>query len=97
MHSHLRAHKAQQVVTNYCPLDLFSGDERRIAKAINALWDAWVASDASMNNLKIFAGGKFVTPSDVSLVVGALNFSIDQFVVTSPIYYWQRVTTMDKS
>ena len=93
----MRAHATQQVVTDYCPLDLFSGDEHRITKAIYALWDAWVASNASLNNLKVFSGGKFVTPSEVSLVVGALNFSIDQFFVSSPIYYWQKVTTMDKS
>jgi len=78
MHSHLRAHgTTQQVVTDYCPLDLFSGDERRITKAIYALWDAWLASNASMNNLKVFAGGKLVTPSEVSLVGGTLNFSTD--------------------
>lgn len=66
MHSHLRAHKGQQIVTEYCPLDLFSGNESRVLKAIRDLWDAWIASDATVNNLKIFAGGKFVKPSEVS-------------------------------
>jgi len=66
MHSHLRAQKGQQIITEYCPLDLFSGNEERVLNAIRCLWNAWVASDATVNNLKIFAGGKFVKPSDVS-------------------------------
>jgi inositol-pentakisphosphate 2-kinase len=70
MHSDVRAHgTTQQVVTDYCPLDLFSGDERRITKAIYALWDSWVASKASVNNLKVFASGKFVTPSESHLLL----------------------------
>lgn len=65
MHSHLRAQQGSQEDTEYCPLDLFSGDECRILKAIHNLWNAWVASNATINNLKIFAGGKFLTPSEV--------------------------------
>ncbi|KIM49358.1 hypothetical protein M413DRAFT_438543 [Hebeloma cylindrosporum] len=68
MHSHLRARRGQQEATEYCPLDLFSGNERRIALAVNSLWDAWVASNATMNNLKVFAGGRFVTPSEAHLL-----------------------------
>lgn len=76
MHSHLRAHKGQQAATDYCPLDLFSGNEHRISFAVNSLWDAWVASNATMNNLKVFAGGRFVTPSEVSLDFGTFAFKI---------------------
>ena len=84
MHSHLRA---RQETTDYCPLDLFSGNERRISLAVNSLWDAWVASNATMNNLKVFAGGKFVTPSEVSLDFGMLAFKIDSLIVSRPTYY----------
>lgn len=66
MHSHLRAQKSKKEITEYCPLDLFSGDKSRILKGIHSLWDAWAASNATVNNLKIFARGKFVTPSEVS-------------------------------
>jgi inositol-pentakisphosphate 2-kinase len=66
MHSQLRAQKNKEETTDYCPLDLFSGDKSRILKAIHSLWDAWVASNATVNNLKIFARGQFVTPSEVS-------------------------------
>jgi inositol-pentakisphosphate 2-kinase len=54
------------VASEYCPLDLFSGDETRIIKAIHALWDRWISSDATANNLKIFARGNFLKPSKVS-------------------------------
>jgi len=87
MHSHLRVHKGQQVATNYCPLDLFSGNERRIALAVNNLWDSWVGSNATMNNLKMFAGGKFVTPSEVSLDFETLAFKIDRLIYSRPTYY----------
>ncbi|KAG9021106.1 Inositol-pentakisphosphate 2-kinase [Tulasnella sp. JGI-2019a] len=53
--------------THYCPLDLYSGEESRVRKALQALCDAWVESDGSLNNLKIFAAGKRVSPSNVCL------------------------------
>ena len=65
LHSHLRARKGHKTVTDYCPLDLFSGDEDRLGRAICSLWDAWVASDGTANNLKIFAAGKYIRPFEV--------------------------------
>ncbi|QRV73133.1 inositol-pentakisphosphate 2-kinase [Ceratobasidium sp. AG-Ba] len=46
----------------YCPLDLFSGDLGRIKKALGALWDTWIMSNGSINNLKLFVMGKTVKP-----------------------------------
>ena len=69
MHSYLRSREGDQVASEYCPLDLFSGDETRIIKAIHALWGGWISSNATANNLKIFAGGKFLKPSEVSFVL----------------------------
>ncbi|KAF8965222.1 inositol-pentakisphosphate 2-kinase [Flammula alnicola] len=69
MHSYLRAQQSKREVTDYCPLDLFSGDEPRITKAVHSLWDAWVVSNATANNLKIFARGKFVTPSEAHIML----------------------------
>ena len=69
MHSYLRSHEGDQVASEYCPLDLFSGDETRIFKAIHALWGSWISSDATANNLKIFARGKFLKPSEVSFYI----------------------------
>jgi inositol-pentakisphosphate 2-kinase len=56
------------VTSEYCPLDLFSGDETRIVKAIHALLGSWISSDATANKLKIFARGKFLKPSEVSFI-----------------------------
>ncbi|KAF5330845.1 hypothetical protein D9619_005472 [Psilocybe cf. subviscida] len=69
MHTHLRVQQGHEDVTTYCPLDLFSGDEQRVVKAIDSLWDAWIASKATVNNLKIFARGKFVKPSEASIML----------------------------
>ncbi|KAG9091154.1 Inositol-pentakisphosphate 2-kinase [Ceratobasidium sp. 370] len=54
--------KAGKERGEYCPLDLFSGDEARIRKALGALWDTWVKSDGAINNLKVFVKGKTVKP-----------------------------------
>jgi len=54
-------------MSDYCPLDLYSGNESRVFKAIHCLWDGWVASDATANNLKVFAAGKFVHASEVRI------------------------------
>lgn len=50
----------------YCPLDLYSGDEARVARAIEGLWNAWKRTDGSANNLRFFYEGVRVEPSDVS-------------------------------
>jgi len=67
LHSHFRVQTGhgKATVTDYCPLDLFSGDEDRLRRAIYSLWDAWIASDATANNLKIFVAGKYIRPSEV--------------------------------
>ena len=83
MHSRLRTLEGDQVASEYCPLDLFSGDETRIVKAIHALWDGWISSNATANNLKIFARGKFLKPSEVSffiLYIDFLDSVIDIFI-----------------
>ena len=67
------------MANEYCPLDLFSGDETRMIKAIHGLWDGWIASDATANNLKIFARGKFLKPSEVSCLSVLLDSVINMF------------------
>ena len=66
MHSYLKSREGDQVASEYCPLDLFSGDETRIIKAIHALLGSWISSNGTVNNLKIFARGKFLKPPEVS-------------------------------
>ena len=73
------------MASEYCPLDLFSGDETRIIKAIHALWGGWISSNATANNLKIFARGKFLKPSEVSslYISVLLDLVIDIFLKTN--------------
>ncbi|PPQ98825.1 hypothetical protein CVT24_003379 [Panaeolus cyanescens] len=69
MHSAMRHEEGEQVASGYCPLDLFSGEKERIIKAIYALWDAWISSDATINNLKLFQRGSLVKPSNMQSLI----------------------------
>ncbi|KAF8636730.1 hypothetical protein AX17_003533 [Amanita inopinata Kibby_2008] len=66
MHSRLRAAQGETVSLGYCPLDLFSGEEKRMKNAVSSLWDAWTTSNSAINNLKIFIRGKMIEPSEVN-------------------------------
>jgi inositol-pentakisphosphate 2-kinase len=67
MHSHFKARQGLTVVTGYCPLDLYSGDEPRVRKALSGLWDAWVDSNGTLNNFRVFVRGKKIHPAQVSV------------------------------
>ncbi|KAF8559733.1 hypothetical protein OG21DRAFT_1430813 [Imleria badia] len=60
--------------TQFCPLDLYSKDEARIRKAIRDLWNGWLQSDGTLNNMRVFVSGKMIRPSEVRTV--AIDFSI---------------------
>ncbi|KAF8077793.1 inositol-pentakisphosphate 2-kinase [Lyophyllum atratum] len=66
MHSAMRAKAGETVALGYCPLDLFSGEERRVKQAIYNLWDTWNESNGTVNNLKIFVHGTTIAPAEVS-------------------------------
>jgi inositol-pentakisphosphate 2-kinase len=66
MHAHLKQIEGENAAMQYCPLDLFSGSEERLAAALEGLWDSWIQSNGSINNLRIFSYGEMVLPSDVS-------------------------------
>jgi inositol-pentakisphosphate 2-kinase len=65
MHSRLKQANGESIAPGYCPLDLFSPRQDRVRKAVSTLWNAWKASNASTNNLRIFLDGNRVAP-DVS-------------------------------
>jgi hypothetical protein len=54
-------------VKTYCPLDLYSGSEERMHRAIAGLWASWEAADGAGNNWRVYIDGKRVDPN----VVGA--------------------------
>ncbi|KAI0372990.1 inositol-pentakisphosphate 2-kinase [Pilatotrama ljubarskyi] len=63
MHAHLKSTQGEDVALGYCPLDLYSGDEDRMQKALGALWDVWVGSGGAVNNLHVFVHGKMLKPT----------------------------------
>ncbi|TFK42475.1 inositol-pentakisphosphate 2-kinase [Crucibulum laeve] len=69
MHSHMRSESGKMVALGYCPLDLFSGDEERVSKAVDGLWKSWADSNGTVNNLKIFSRGKVVRPAEAHLMI----------------------------
>lgn len=60
--------KEGNIPTQYCPLDLYSNDEARIRKAIRDLWNGWVQSNDTLNNMRIFVSGKMIRPSEVRIL-----------------------------
>lgn len=72
MHSFQKAQSGDIAALGYCPLDLFSRDKTRIRKAITSLWDAWVNSNGTVNNLKIFVDGHMILPSDVRIYIPSM-------------------------
>jgi inositol-pentakisphosphate 2-kinase len=65
MHAHLKKTEGVNAAMQFCPLDLFSGSKARLERSIDALWNSWVQSNGSINNLRIFFHGKIVLPNDV--------------------------------
>lgn len=63
MHSHLKFTEGEEVSLGFCPLDLYSGDEERVTKAIHTLWDVWIGSSGAVNNLRVFVEGQMVKPT----------------------------------
>lgn len=64
LHSHYRLSKGKPSAHGYCPLDLYSGDEQRISRALRQLLKAWVESAGSINNLRVFVNGKTTDPAE---------------------------------
>ncbi|KZT09780.1 uncharacterized protein LAESUDRAFT_712226 [Laetiporus sulphureus 93-53] len=60
MHTHMKYAECETVAVTFCPLDLYSGDETRVRRALLALWDSWIASPGEINNLRVFTGGRLV-------------------------------------
>ncbi len=72
MHASMKISQGKSAACNYCPLDLYSGDEVRVQRALKAIWENWLTSSGTINNLRIFIGGTVVDPSDVKLHFAAL-------------------------
>ncbi|WVW84830.1 hypothetical protein I302_106865 [Kwoniella bestiolae CBS 10118] len=67
MHRHLKGHDSS-AEGKFCPLDLYSGDESRMRKAINGLWGIWQESGGKENNWRVFVNGERVIPDRVDEV-----------------------------
>ncbi len=77
MHAHLKSAQGETVALGYCPLDLFSRDRQRVARALRTLWDVWIASGAAVNNLRVFVEGQKLAPTaDVRLFPARLTLCV---------------------
>ncbi|GAA5900671.1 inositol-pentakisphosphate 2-kinase [Sporobolomyces salmoneus] len=66
MHRYHRSGSLNDHAEGYCPLDLYSGEEARVRKAVDDLFSLWVSSDGEANNFRIFHSGTRATPGDLS-------------------------------
>lgn len=55
------------IVTKYEPLDLYSGDEKRMETAMQALWNLWSTSEGQSNSWRVFVNGQAVGAGEVSI------------------------------
>ncbi|EJU00170.1 hypothetical protein DACRYDRAFT_38216, partial [Dacryopinax primogenitus] len=58
---------------HYCPLDFYSGDEHRVRRALEQLWELWLRTQGKGNNFRVFVRGERVDPADVASLVEALD------------------------
>lgn len=65
MHTNMRSGDGESVSVGYCPLDLFSNNPARMRKAVYSLYDNWLQSNGSVNNLKVFVRGKKIDVAQV--------------------------------
>ena len=75
MHAHLKNTEGVNAAMQFCPLDLFSGSKVRVERSIDALWNSWVLSNGSINNLRVFYHGKLVLPNDVGRHIPQNDFT----------------------
>lgn len=54
------------VITEYEPLDLYSGNEKRMETAMQALWNLWSTSEGQSNSWRVFVNGQAVEVGEVS-------------------------------
>ncbi|CAL1694416.1 unnamed protein product [Somion occarium] len=76
MHSHLKTTEGEDASLGYCPLDLYSGEEKRVRKALDVLWDAWVGSSGGVNNFKIFVEGHMLRPTTFPSSLGPIAHQV---------------------
>ena len=72
MHAHLKQTEGKNAAIHYCPLDLFSRSKSRVETALGGLWDSWIQSNGSINNMRIFNHGNIVLPSEVSCYISQI-------------------------
>ncbi|ORX37294.1 inositol-pentakisphosphate 2-kinase, partial [Kockovaella imperatae] len=64
LHEHFRGNYTSEDV-GYNPLDLFSGQQARMKKALEGLWLGWEASEGRKNNWRVYVDGQVVLPASV--------------------------------
>ena len=68
MHQHMRG-SLLDGGPRYCPLDLYSGNEKRMADALEGLQELWLTTNGKGNNWLIFLDGKEIFPKKVHPVM----------------------------
>ncbi|GAA5967378.1 hypothetical protein JCM21900_000350 [Sporobolomyces salmonicolor] len=71
MHRYHKCASTDHHELGYCPLDLYSGDETRMLRAIGRLFSSWEITGGQGNSFRIFVNGQSVLPQDPSALATA--------------------------
>ncbi|GJN88340.1 hypothetical protein Rhopal_001305-T1 [Rhodotorula paludigena] len=71
-----RASGAAEQQDGFCPLDLYSGDEGRVRRAVGSLFSSWESSGGAINNLRFFYERKRVSPDELQSAVHPLKYAL---------------------
>lgn len=51
---------------DFCPLDLYSGDDARMTRAVGELWKGWEEDrEGKGNSVRLFVNGEVIRAADV--------------------------------
>ncbi|BGP38191.1 hypothetical protein JCM10449v2_002120 [Rhodotorula kratochvilovae] len=82
MHRYHKAGAADD--EGFCPLDLYSPGEGRVKRALEQLYASWDTSGGTFNNLRVFYGGKRVSPDELASPAHPLHAALSALAVLPP-------------
>jgi inositol-pentakisphosphate 2-kinase len=71
LHQHYRGKPSDP--SSYDPLDLFSGNDAQVERALAGLWGIWRKEGGKANSFRVFVDGNVVHPDEV----GPLTIAVD--------------------
>lgn len=105
MHRQLKFSSARSATTSssppssadYCPLDLYSGDEHRMRRAVGELWRGWADGKGEGNSLRMFVNGELLQSEDVRGFLATISVLASTDAAPVPVQTSLLVDALDLS